>query len=782
MSPRIKLTAVAALATVLASLSLGPLFIGGLWFWPSAFAVVAAAAGCALGRRAGLLRPAVPLAGLLALGLFLTWVYARDVAVWWVLPGPAAWDRFAELARAGSTIVNGYAAPVPTRTGVVLLTAAGVGAAALAVDTLAVTYRNAALAGLPLFALYAVPVAVVSHGVPWVLFLLAALGWLALMLAEGNDRILGWGRALGRRRTVLKGNESFAGDTRLTPEQIGLVGRRIGAAALGIALLVPWLVPGLDEGVFGRGSGPGAGSGGGRTVLTVNPFVSLKADLLSTSNTPVLTYTTTEPKPDYLRMVTLDTFDGTDWTPAVLHSAGSATAKQPTPPGLSADVARKDVTTDVKVTALRTTWLPLPYPTVKIDKLKGRWAYDEPTRNVFALQGDTLGHDYQVDSLQLAPTVEQLRGAGPAPASLVARYTALPAGVPDVVLRTAREVTADAKTDFDKALALQQYFLAPSSGFTYQLNVPPYTGSPLVAFLTNKKGYCQQFASAFAVMARSLGLPTRVDVGFTPGKQNSDGSWTVLLSNAHAWPEVYFQGVGWVRFEPTPSGSVVGIGTPSYAPASGSPAVTPGPGPTASASAGPSGPGGRQIAPEKDRGAGAAVPGTRSVPWHVVVVALVALVALALPAVIRWRRRRHRLASAGGSDPVRAVQAAWRELADSAEDLGRPWTTVETPRQAADRLARELPGAAGAARRLALEVERCRYAPSPGRIEEVAADAAAVLAELELSVSRADRWRARLLPRTVLSAGAAGLTALLDWLDARWSAGWRTVRRALPGS
>jgi hypothetical protein len=166
----------------------------------------------------------------------------------------------------------------------------------------------------------------------------------------------------------------------------------------------------------------------------------------------------------------------------------------------------------------------------------------------------------------------------------------------------------------------------------------------------------------------------------------------------------------------------------------------------------------------------------------VVVVAVVALVALALPAVVRWRRRRRRLASAGGSDPVHAVQAAWRELADSAEDLGRPWSTVETPRQAADRLARELPGAAGPARRLALEVERCRYARSPGRVEGVAVDAVAVLAELELSVSRTDRWRARLLPRTVLSAAAARLAAVLDWLDARWSAGWRTVRRALPGS
>lgn len=777
MSARLRLTSIAALATVLAAMSLGPVFVGGLWFWPTTVAVVAAAAGSALGRRFGLLRPAVPLAGLLALGLFLTWLYARDVAVWRVFPGPAAWDRLAELVRAGSTVVNGYATPVPTQTGVVLLTAAGVGLVALAVDTLAVTYRNAALAGLPLFALYAVPVAVVQHGVPWVLFTLAALGWLALMLTEGNDRILGWGRALGRRHTELRAQvEPVGHDTRLSPEPLGMVGRRIGAAALGVALLVPWLVPGLDEGVFGRGGGGGVGAGTGRTVLTVNPFVSLQADLESPTDSEVLTYTTDDPDPGYLRMVTLDTFDGTTWTPAVLRSAGAATSTQPTAPGLGSDVVRSDVRTDIKVTALRQTWLPLPYPTVKISKLKGSWAYDEATRNVFALRGDSLGASYQVTSLRLQPTAAQLRAAGAAPPALVARYTQLPdQPLPDIVTQTAREVTANATTDYDKALALQQYFL--SKQFTYSTRIRSYTGSPLAAFLTAKVGFCQQFASTFAVMARLLGLPTRVNVGFTQGTNDGKGTWTVSRTNAHAWPEVYFEGVGWVRFEPTPGPA--GVGTPSYAPASGSPPTTPNPSASASSSAGPSDSTDRRRAPLGDSAGGAgAGPGARSVPWHLVVGALVVLVALALPAGVRWQRRRHRLARAGGADPVRGVQAAWRELADTAGDLGQPWSHAETPRQTAQRMATELPGAAEPANRLALSVERSRYARTPGPIDHVAADTRAVLAELERSAGRASRWRARLLPSTVLSAGAGRVADVLDRLDS----GWAALRRALPGS
>ena len=85
------------------------------------------------------------------------------------------------------------------------------------------------------------------------------------------------------------------------------------------------------------------------------------------------------------------------------------------------------------------------------------------------------------------------------------------------------------------------------------------TRNHLVDFLNKKRGFCQQFAGAFAVMAREVNLPSRVVVGFVPGDKQPDGSYSVTWHDAHAWPEVFFQGTGWVRFEPTPRSDNAGV-------------------------------------------------------------------------------------------------------------------------------------------------------------------------------------------------------------------------------
>ncbi len=446
-------------------------------------------------------------------------------------------------------------APAPTTPLLVALSVAGVGAIALVVDALAVTGRWAAAAGLPLLALYAVPAAVVPDGVPWPLFVIGAVGYLFLLLADGRQRIGRWGRVVGTR------GRSGA----IAPEPLSAMGRRIGLIALAAAVISPLALPFLDENVLGNGSGGGSGGSGGRTVATVNPLVSLQRDLVRVDDAEVLRYTTTARGPDYLRMVTLDTFDGVQWQPAVLRARAAAQVADglPDPPGLSDDVRRSRVTTTIEVGPLEENRLPLPYPAARVD-IEGDWRYDEATLNVLTPDEGrtTQGIEYTVESVQPNPTAAQLRRAGEAPEDVL-RYTELPPVTP-LAAQLAEEVAGDAPTDFDAALALQSWFRG-EGGFAYDLTVQPRSDDALADFLTDRRGYCQQFAGAFAVMARLLGIPARVNVGFAPGAATDEG-WAVTWHDVHAWPELYFEGAGWVRFEPTPGNGGAGVAAPAYAP------------------------------------------------------------------------------------------------------------------------------------------------------------------------------------------------------------------------
>ena len=94
---------------------------------------------------------------------------------------------------------------------------------------------------------------------------------------------------------------------------------------------------------------------------------------------------------------------------------------------------------------------------------------------------------------------------------------------------------------------------ATGANFTYSPTVQGgHSNDAVINFLSIRKGYCEQFSGTFATMARSLGLPTRVVVGFTEGQLRSDGLYHITGSDAHAWDEVCFDGYGWVLFDPTP--------------------------------------------------------------------------------------------------------------------------------------------------------------------------------------------------------------------------------------
>ncbi len=775
MSARPRLTFVAALATLLAALSLSSTFDEGNWFWPVVAAIGAGAVGCALGRRIGLPRPVVPLLGLAAVIVTVTWLNARDVAVFGFFPGPGALRVLDDLAQTGFLGMRKYATPAPTDPGLVLIAAAGAGLVAVVVDTLAVTYRSAAMAGVPLLLLYAVPLTVVRGGVPVLLFVAAAVGWLALMLAEGRERLSGWGRALGRRST--KDDDPL---TRTPPDPLGVVGRRIGAAAVGLALVLPALMPWAGTSLFrSSGGAGGAGTtGGGSSVTRLNPTVQLGGFLTQKSEVTLLKYTSSDTSPDYFRVVTLDRFDGTDWKQAPQQAAGDA---RQLPSTSSPDIEGTDVSTQINILGLTQDWLPVPYPGGSIEGLTGRWAYDGTTIDVFRTGGSTTrGQAYTVQSRHLQPTVAELKSAPAAPAELQSRFTKLPAGIPASVLALTRQITGRADSAYDKALALQQFFIDPKDKFTYTTSPPASSGNPLVSFLRNRAGFCQQFAGAFAVMARQAGLPTRIEVGFTPGSApDTTGTRSVSNHNAHAWPEVYFSGIGWVRFEPTAS-APPGVAQPGYAPAPGSNNPT---GILGAPGAKPQ----NKLQQDLANDAAGRRPGNgdlgtsstataepASFPWALLLGAIAVLLML-LPAVARVVRRRRRLRPlpAAGADAAAVheqVRLAWLELSDTARDLQDPWPVARTPRRTADWIAASgVPAeVAAAAYRLARAVERCRYARAGVDIlagADPAADARTVAAAMEAGAERRERWRARFIPVSVLAQVSERFADLLDWMD-----------------
>lgn len=197
MSGRARLALCAFAATMMAAGALLPLVDPATWFLQAAFMVAVLAGVGALGRRVPLARVLTMALQAVAGLLMLTVVFASEQAVFGLLPGPDVFLRFGELLSQGGEEVARYSVPAPSTNGIRLMLIGGVLVIGLAVDALAVTFRSAAPAGLPLLALYSVAAGLSGGDASWLWFLLAASGYLLLLLAEGRDRLSQWGRVFG---------------------------------------------------------------------------------------------------------------------------------------------------------------------------------------------------------------------------------------------------------------------------------------------------------------------------------------------------------------------------------------------------------------------------------------------------------------------------------------------------------------------------------------------------------------------------------------------------------
>ncbi|MEW2261347.1 DUF3488 and transglutaminase-like domain-containing protein [Streptomyces sp. NPDC047853] len=786
MSGRARLALCAWAATLMTACAMLPLVDPATWILQAAFLLAVQSGVGAAARRVPLARPLTVAAQALVTLLLLTLVFARQQALAGLLPGPQAFQRFADLLRQGGDDIARYAIPAPLESdGIRLMLVGGVLVIGLLVDTLAVTFRSAAPAGLPLLALYSVAAGLSEGGTDWLWFLVAAAGYLMLLLAEGRDRLAQWGRVFGGAPRTPGGEPRGA----VAPVRTG---RRIGAFALGIALVVPLALPAMDGGLLdSAGTGAGDGTGGGGTISAVNPLVSLRDSLNVDENRQVLRVDTdsNDIANLYLRIVSLDDFDGTTWKPSKRHITGVPEGSFPTPVGLGPGIERTETRATISAADwYAQDWLPMPYPPSGV-RVAGNWRYEPVGMTLVGDHGqNTRGLTYEVRGLNVQPTAEQLAAAPRPPGALTREYTELPDSLPEVVSRTAREVTADAVNPYEQAVKLQEYF-AVNGGFEYDTQVKVGSGSEAIArFLRDKQGFCVHFSFAMAAMARSLGIPARVAVGFAPGSPQADGSVSVGLRDAHAWPEVYFEGVGWTRFEPTPTrGS-----TPSYTLTDTPDSSVPDPAlPSRNAETEPSAaPSVSESCSAQDKkleacasesAAAAPVSGGNGPKWYAVLAWVLAGLAVLLaplaPMLWRLRTRSARLGAhgRGEADAGPHTLAVWQELTDTAWDVGILPQESQTPRRAAARIVRlgQLdPAAAASVHRVADAVEQALYAPRPRPTAGLAEDVRRAEAGLRAGVGRGTRLRARFAPRS---------TVRVVWAaSAWWAASKRRVAAARP--
>jgi hypothetical protein len=306
-----RLTIAAAVAVAAASLSLYPLVSGWLWFWEGAGAVAVIALAGALTRLRVVPWLLGAAAGLAVLLLYLNLLFASAQSLGRLIPTATSLRHLWRLARFGLDETARFAPPAPAGHGILLLTVAGIGVVAVATDLLAVRLRRPAVAGLPLLVLFCVPLTTSLHqGVfgAMTVFGLGMAGYLGMLAVDARDRLRLWGRLV----TVWHRGQDSAVAQRGTPntKELAAAGRRIGVAAVVIALFVPLLVPGLrDHKLFS-----GGGGGSEELVTLPDPLVQMNIELQRKNPAHVLTYRTADPDPQYLQVYVLSNLTSSTWT------------------------------------------------------------------------------------------------------------------------------------------------------------------------------------------------------------------------------------------------------------------------------------------------------------------------------------------------------------------------------------------------------------------------------------------------------------------------------------
>jgi transglutaminase-like putative cysteine protease len=734
-----------ALVTLATVISLRRVFAGGDWFVPLLVHVVVAHTTVTVLRRRQVAAPVAAVLAAVAAVVVIAWVHAGQATTFGI-PTLSTIDLLLSSVNDAFAQFSDIKAPTAPLEGFLVASAVAVWASAVVGDWAAFRADATVEAVLPAAALFGVA-SVLGADIGRVL--LAGI-WIATVLSF----------VLVRRADRLGRSSTWVGDHRSRgPQALVVLGVGLAVVATVVAALVGPRLPGAEADAVVSLTDLGDDAPG--TRVTVSPLVDIRSRLVQQANVEV--FTVRSDQRAYWRLTSLDRFDGSIWSSNGSYGKSSGDLDDGVP------VASERLVFDQQFTisALSQIWLPAAYEPqqvevdepVRYDEVSGTLIVDTevPTSD---------GTAYAVRSALPQHLPDALAGASPEiPTGIAERYLELPGDFSPDIRALAAEVTAGSTSGYEQAMRLQDFF---RTQFTYDLQVDLDHGiGDMQDFLfAVRAGYCEQFAGSFAAMARSLGLPARVAVGFTPGVADpADPTlFRVRGEHAHAWPEVFLGEYGWVAFEPTP-----GRGAPLAEQYTGVPEQqTQSGGDGGSATTVPATPSTEVPSPTSIPGqtpptfpddpgldlgtGGQAEPEPNPWPLRIVAALAIGLAALAvyLLAVVAFTAGARLLRRRRADSAVARIALAWDESLAAARRAGVGVRPSATQRQAADEIARRIPAVDEPIRALASTVEASAY--SPAAPDDDAGDVALALADRVGDGTRAamtprDRFRTRFDPR-----------------------------------
>jgi transglutaminase-like putative cysteine protease len=678
--------------------------------------------------------------------LLAGWVFGRG-HLWYGLPTWQTILAFNDILVDARETITSYAPPAPSGPGVVLAMALIVWLTMLVVDVLIVTRGSPTLGGIPLVTAFIIAASNSGPGMPMWHFAAAALLWLLLLTRSETLSLSRWDRR------VRDGTGRGTGISRLVA-----TARVVAVASVTVAVVAATFVPHMPTRFLLDGLGRSTDATGRTGTMTINSTVNLARSLESQSTEPVLAYRSSDSAPPPLRVAVLDVYERGEWRErevlGVPRSDDLVTG--PTDPESETE------SFVVSANNLAAPQLALPYPATSLT-IDAEWQ----SRVDGTVLVDRRVDGYSADYVSRIPAEEVLQESGSVPSGV--GNLSVDAQSADVVGAVLDEIITPGMSQIDKARAIQEHLRGPE--YTYSLELAGPTADrngnlvqldPLSHFLLTKQGYCTQFASAMVMMARAEGIPSRFVIGFLPGTATRGGERggerTVVAADAHAWPELYFSGIGWLRFEPTPA-TRAGSSPPYASAAWGDPDA---PTPTTTATPTPTSAPTQQrpedlLADDLDTPAGSLTPQSPVAAaadrfgWLALVLLAGALGAGAMPASAWWERRRRRHAAA---DDAERIEVIWQDLLERLDDVGITPPVDATPRQTGTYiwdqsfLTKE---SRVALSRVVAAVERARYAPpdrdsDPRHVSALEHDAHTVSANVVGSLQRSERLRATYWP------------------------------------